>query len=208
MDIKTDDLAYWYLRLNGFLTTVNFVVHPDTGASQRTDVDILGVRFPHRAELLLNSMVDDRTILKSSFRPFMVIAEAKKGLCNLNGPWTNPNDENMERVLRAIGLIPIHEVNSAAKSLYQLGFWENEDYLLSLLCFGGVLNKNLTKKYPNVPQITWDEVLQFIFKRFLQYRREKASHPQWNEDGQNLWETVLDNRDYMPKFIDDVNITF
>jgi len=52
--ITSEQLAYWYLRLNGFLSISNFVVHPDTGGQQRTDVDILGVRFPYRAELLFN----------------------------------------------------------------------------------------------------------------------------------------------------------
>ncbi len=44
--IKYEQLGYWYLRLNGFLTIPNFVVHPDVGHNQETDVDILGVRFP------------------------------------------------------------------------------------------------------------------------------------------------------------------
>lgn len=50
--MNPEQLAYWYLRHNGFLTTVNLVVYPGQGAEQRTDVDILGVRFSYRAELL------------------------------------------------------------------------------------------------------------------------------------------------------------
>src|SRR2546426_644182 len=42
-------------RLNGFLTIRNFVIHPERGNDQRTDVDILGVRFPHRSELFPNT---------------------------------------------------------------------------------------------------------------------------------------------------------
>jgi hypothetical protein len=53
-EISSEKLAYWYLRLNGFLTITNFIVHPDFGRSQRTDVDILGCRFPYRQELLEN----------------------------------------------------------------------------------------------------------------------------------------------------------
>lgn len=29
--MNPEQLAYWYFRLNGFLTTVNFVVHPEQG---------------------------------------------------------------------------------------------------------------------------------------------------------------------------------
>ena len=56
MDIHPEKLAYWYLRLNGFLTIPNFVVHPDNGSNQKTDIDILGVRFPYRAENLNRQM--------------------------------------------------------------------------------------------------------------------------------------------------------
>ena len=61
-NIDAERLAYWYLRLNGCLTIQNFVVHPDKGREQKTDVDILAVRFPHRAELLHNSMKDDELV--------------------------------------------------------------------------------------------------------------------------------------------------
>ena len=36
-------MAYWYFRLNGFFQIENFVVHPESYGSQRTDADLLGV---------------------------------------------------------------------------------------------------------------------------------------------------------------------
>lgn len=62
---KAERLASWYFRLNGFLTTENFIVHPDSGADQRTDADILAVRFAHRAENRLRPMVDDATVVRA-----------------------------------------------------------------------------------------------------------------------------------------------
>src|SRR2546421_2682459 len=59
VEIKSEQLAYWYLRLNGFLSIPNFVVHPDEGRRQRTDVDLLAVRFPYRSENLRRPMRDD-----------------------------------------------------------------------------------------------------------------------------------------------------
>ena len=32
--VSSEALGYWFLRLNGFLTIPNFVVHPDTGSQQ------------------------------------------------------------------------------------------------------------------------------------------------------------------------------
>ena len=97
--INPEHLAYWYFRLNGFMTTVNFVVHPEDGSEQRTDVDVLGVRFPYRAELLSQSMVDDAPFILEKERPYIVIAEVKKDLCKLNRPWTRKGDQNMNRIL-------------------------------------------------------------------------------------------------------------
>lgn len=51
-------VANWFLRLNGFLATRNFIVHPDQAGNQITEVDLLGVRFPHRQELPQNPMTD------------------------------------------------------------------------------------------------------------------------------------------------------
>ena len=47
-EFQAERLAYWYLRLNGFLTIENFILHPRTTGKQKTDIDLVGVRFPHR----------------------------------------------------------------------------------------------------------------------------------------------------------------
>jgi hypothetical protein len=43
--LNAESLAYWYFRLNGFFAIPNFVVHPERGVGQRTDIDVLGVRL-------------------------------------------------------------------------------------------------------------------------------------------------------------------
>ncbi len=49
-DLDREKVAYWYFRLNGFLQIENFVIHSKRRSSQRTDADLLAVRFPYRAE--------------------------------------------------------------------------------------------------------------------------------------------------------------
>ena len=80
--LDPEKVAYWYFRLNGFLQIENFVVHPERGGSQRTDADILGVRFPFRAERLFDDphdiMRDDEARLSLSADQIdVVIAEVK-----------------------------------------------------------------------------------------------------------------------------------
>jgi hypothetical protein len=60
MKVTAESVAYWYLRLNGCLTITNFIVHPEwRREGVGTDADILGVRFPHRREMMRRPLVDD-----------------------------------------------------------------------------------------------------------------------------------------------------
>ncbi len=184
--ISSEQLAYWYFRLNGFMTTVNFVVHPEEGEGQRTDVDVLGVRFPHRAELLNDPMVDDVPFTHEKNRPYVVIAEVKRDGCKLNGPWTRPGDRNMQRVLTAIGVVHPEEQETAAEALYASGAFQSEKVLLSLCCIGGTENRVVRRTFKSVPQILWPQITAFIFQRFHAYFCQKRSHPQLDETGRLL----------------------
>ena len=52
--LSSEKIVYWFFRLNGCLTIENFIIHPDfvdqQDVVQRTDADILAVRFPYRKE--------------------------------------------------------------------------------------------------------------------------------------------------------------
>jgi hypothetical protein len=65
--LDPEKVAYWYFRLNGFLQIENFIVHPERRGGQRTDADLLAVRFPYRAERLFDdpsdTMADDEQLL-------------------------------------------------------------------------------------------------------------------------------------------------
>lgn len=52
-----EELAYWYLRLNGFFLIENFVIHrsekaEDEEAKYVSDADLLAVRFPNVSEVI------------------------------------------------------------------------------------------------------------------------------------------------------------
>jgi hypothetical protein len=90
--LDPEKVAYWYLRLNGFLQIENFVIHPGRCVGQRTDADLLAVRFPYRAEFLVNHpenpMPDDVAVLSLSGEMIDVV------LADTNGPWTREDRQS------------------------------------------------------------------------------------------------------------------
>src|SRR6266403_3145110 len=168
--LDPEKVAYWYFRLNGFLQIENFVVHPERRGGQRTDADLLGVRFPHRAERLFDNpndiMADDEHLLGLS-RELMdvVISELKTNQpCSLNGPWTRPESQNVHRVLAAIGCLPTGRINGAAADIYRAGIHASGTGLrIRLVAVGRERSRDLIAQYPNVAQLIWPELLAFIW---------------------------------------------
>jgi hypothetical protein len=185
--LTPETLGLWYLRLNGFLTIPNFVVHPDSGHDVGTDVDVLGVRFPYREENVSRPMMDSPRFTKVGRKAFVAITEVKRSLCSLNGPWTDRHRGNMPRLLNAVGLFSRSETEAAAEALYNVGVYDNTLYHVSLLCLGERENPEIARDHPRVPQITWDEVLNFVFQRFDTYHNQKRAHQTWDAAGRRLW---------------------
>ena len=190
--MNPEKVAYWYLRLNGFLQIEDFYVHPDRRGGARTDADLLAVRFPHRAERLYDNPKDimeddtDRLAL-SQDRIDVVIAEVKAGRCALNGPWTNPDRQNVHRVLAAIGCLPQDKIERAARDIYDNGIHFDEDLLrIRLVAIGREENHEVRAGYPNVPQVLWPGLIGFIFDRHKRYRNQKRQTDHWDETGKQL----------------------
>lgn len=189
LELDGEDLAYWYLRLNGFMTIRNFIVHPEyrrDGAG--TDADIVGVRLPFRRELQRQPLRDDDWVEEYHRQQLLVIAEVKTGLCRLNGPWTTPGRQNMEKVLSAIGAFPEGSQDDAAQALYKRGSFTSHGVVVLLLAFGGIENQDLRQSHPSVKQIVWSQAETFIFSRFSTYHNEKSWHQPWDKTGEALYE--------------------
>lgn len=197
-------LAYWYLRLNGFLLLENFVLHPDRGTQQRTDADLLGVRFKHRRELLMDPMEDDPPISDSPAYCNVIIAEVKRGQCALNGPWTNPGSKNIHRVLRAIGCFGKDKDAQAASALYGEGHYLDDDTSCRLIAIG---NSRGNMPIQNIPQFLFEDLIQFIHGRFRKYLHQKASVGSWTPDGQRLRE-MAERHSTLPPFETEVRQYF
>lgn len=199
-------MAYWYLRLNGYLLLEDFVIHDETSDQQQTEIDMLGVRFRNRKENYLYPMQDDQDLLQNCTTDIhVVIVEVKRGLCALNGPWRKQEDQNMHRILRAVGCFPEYKVNPAARDLYKKGIYKWNDVTCEIIAIGDRRNEEIV---PNsINQLVFSNMLKFIHCRFQNYKNQKRSVGNWQEDGRKLQQmaTQQSNKDL---FIQDAREYF
>jgi hypothetical protein len=201
--LNPEKVAYWYFRLNGFLQIENFVVHPTRHGGQRTDADLIAVRFPFRAERMFDDpsdiMVDDiKRLALSSDLIDIVIAEVKTNQpCTLNGPWTQQDRQNVHRVLAAIGCLSPGRIEVASSNIYRTGFYRDDVLRIRLVAVGRGRSPEIATMYPEVTQLVWSEILAFIWDRFHRYRKQKTQVDQWDSAGLKIKQLAdkFDNAD-------------
>jgi hypothetical protein len=200
-----EDVAYWFFRLNGCLILQNFLIHPDHSGSQRTDADLVALRFPWRSEL---GMIDDALFSKCP-RPRLFLVEVKAGgACRLNGPWTDRSRENIQRVLSAVGCYQREEIGTVASLLYGAGAYAEGVVDSNLVAVAQYRNRELELVAPQAAQVVWDDMLAFIFERFQLFRNHKAHHPQWDCAGQHLFNLAAKRPAKLARFVLDVHAAF
>lgn len=188
----SESLAYWYLRLNGFMTTQNFILHNDDSSVPRTDADIFGVRFPLRRELEFDDDVQFRNQAK---KPFFIVGEIKRGECRLNGPWTDPKKENMQYLLKAIGAFDSSSIQIIAEALYDRFEFEDENYRIQMVAIGARNNNEYLERRPAPTQWLFENILHFVHKRMNDYWTQKREHQNWDRTGKLLYEKAIEIRD-------------
>lgn len=184
---KAEEFASWYLRLNGFLTIPNFVLHPNRPGPQRTDADIIGIRFPFRKEFP-GGDVDDSLLKLSASKPSLYFAEVKSRQMDLNEAWQNRDKKNINRALLAIGLLKSEKsVRETADALYSKGTYDGKSYYCSLLFIGNVDEGRIPSRYDLVPRILWSHIINFVHCRFREFLRIKSDSQQWDDVGKELY---------------------
>ena len=207
---RAEEVASWYFRLNGFLSLPSFVVHLDqdraeigidgTPRYQRTEADLIGVRFVDSKELISafgsnRAMIDDSILTElcpaiDTKQALFVLVEVKAGLCKMNGPWTNRDKQNMQRVIRRLGFATNEEqIERIADSMYTSGRYEDDYYVLQYICIGGEKNLEISHRYRNVVQIDWAEIGEFLINRFRSFPEKTPDgkvHEQWPKFGRDF----------------------
>ena len=176
MSNKYEELVFWYLRLNGYLTVEHFILHPLGSGPQRTEVDVLGVRFPNSKEVAGAEMKRDDNLVRCDGRIDFIIAEVKSGMCDINGPWKNPDTKNWEYVLKWLGKLSDTEVSEVAKELQAKKEYVGDDWAIRIICFGNQRSQELSS---NILQLEFEKLIDFLLNRFDQFRKQKRDIEQW-----------------------------
>ncbi len=167
---RAEEVAAFYLRLNGFFTIPNFAIHHDSVRDfLRTDADVVGVRFPFSMEHSDGErMKDDPVIVGlAAGKKLFVLVEIKSGDCAINGPWTKEGSRavNLAYVIKRMGITDASQSTAIAASLARDFTWEDDDTKVVHLCVGLRPDRSVRAR-----QILFKDVAVFFRRRF-------SSHP-------------------------------
>ena len=184
---KPEDLSNWYFRLNGFLTIPNFILHPQKPGSQRTDADLVGIRFPFRKEFG-GDQIDDPKLCCSSTKPSLFIVEVKTKEVDLNNTWICRPKGNINKLITDLGILEEpKKIAEVSRALYESGQFDGE-YYWSFALVGDIDAGKVSDCYESVPRRFWTDICEFIHQRMRTYCRLKTDHSQWDCFGKKLYE--------------------
>ncbi len=160
-----EELAYWYLRLNGFFPITNFVFHSikeEDKSCYNADADILAIRSPNVKEVIKEKEVelDDKIICGcEKLRYVFVYCEVKTGEYEVDKLFPQ---ERIKYVLNRFGLDP----NAVT---------EEPIILIGTRIFKKVLVANKEKMNADKKAIfiPLKSTIEFIRGRFEQYYEDK-----------------------------------
>ena len=187
LEITQEKIAYWFFRLNGCFTFENFVVHPESRGPQKTDIDIIALRFPYRQELKTSDhpMKDHQIFHDQDNHASVFFVEVKRNRGSINPSWRNP--QNMQSVLNAIGVLHNKNIKTASETLCRDYKFRQKEVSISFVKVGKTCSSN-----HDIPLLTWDEILRWIHSRYVDYKEQKADHEQWDGIGTDLYELATE----------------
>jgi len=182
---KYERFTLWYLRLNGYLTVPNYILHPLRPGGQRGEVDILGVRFPHSQEEAGDMMDNDNClVLRDADEIDFIIVEVTRSDCKINDLWEKPDRaDQREYILKWLGMLDPKDVSRVAEVLCSEKRYRDDKQSIRLVSLGAKKSKYLSN---SVVQLTFDHVYDFINERLSQFNRIKRDVPQWDEFDRKL----------------------
>lgn len=185
---RTEELVEWYLRLNGYFIIPNYILHPLMPCgSQRTEIDLLGVRFPYQSELVCDDegkklpMENDGRLIDNRYVDCLIVSvKGAKSEAEVNRAIKDP--QNLKDVIKRFGFVKSENIidditNKLLKEKKVL--WKK--YQVRFLGIAGRINPHSETK-----QIIFKEIVEFILTRFRTYNLHKVDTEQWSGFGKEM----------------------
>jgi len=164
-----EEIAYWYLRLNGFFPITNFVIHRSSEIEHSADCDLLAVRFPSVYEEIGGSSDDWDEGLSKDFgfdHTIGVICEVKTGKYDL-GDIFRP--EYVKYAIGRLGFTPRENITAISDELNKVALLEIEEGRR----IGKLLIANDQKESSNFIFRSLNSAEDYIIDRVRKYPKEK-----------------------------------
>ncbi len=164
-----EEIACWYLRLNGFFLISNFVIHRTEGIQYSADADVLAVRPPHVFEPV-GGQDDDwdpqLAQLLGFHRTVGLICEVKTGAFKANKLF---RPAYVKSCVGRLGLVTKGQIETVATSL-------EEESVVETGCGSAVAKLLITDtRHDSEPYITFSfsQVEKFLEERIEKYPQDK-----------------------------------
>ncbi len=164
-----EEIAYWYLRLNGFFPLTNFVIHRSSKIEYTSDCDLLAVRSPFVYEEIGGKPDDwDDNLAKDfGFDHFIgVICEVKTGKYDLENIF---RPEYVKYSAGRLGFTPKDNIDALSEKLNSTSLQETKEG--HRIC--KLLIANEKKDSPLFFYRSLNDAEDFINKRVGKYPNEK-----------------------------------
>jgi hypothetical protein len=172
MPDKFERFVAAYLRLNGYFTVPNFIVHAADDPTRisgglignHTEVDTIGLRMPHSREVTgAKHIANDPALVDGAVgKVDVVIAEVKSGNDSTpNRVWKSAHpDPVISYLVRFIGLHAEEEVDAVAQALASTFRFEDNRCRIRYVMFSWQPNAHYQQR--GVTYMTFDQAISFI----------------------------------------------
>jgi hypothetical protein len=196
MPDKFERFVAAYLRLNGYFTVPNFVIHAADDPTRisgglvgnYTEVDTIGLRMPHSREVTgAKHIVNHPALVDGAVgKVDVVIAEVKSGNDSTpNRVWKTPQpDPAISYLVRFVGIHAEEEIGPVARDLASTFRFEDDRCRIRYVVFARQANAHYPQR--GVTYMTFDQAISFI----VEVRGQSwfnagigvaSSHNQWDE---------------------------
>ena len=164
-----EEIAYWYLRLNGFFPITNFVIHRSSEIEHSADCDLLAIRFPSVYEEIGGNPDDWDEELSNEFgfdHTIGIICEVKTGRYKLEEIF---RPEYVKYAIGRLGFTPRENIAAISDELNKVALLEIEEGRR----IGKLLIANDQKGPSNFIFRSLNSAEDFINDRVEKYSKEK-----------------------------------